>query len=238
MIIYNSQMLKLSTKFVIVVLAAEILIGATTTTIITGSGIKSNFALAQLRFPFQDQPRIQQQQPDLRVPLQGQQQLQQQQPLAAPTARAFPTCNGCVSTQDLANGAVTNPKLAAGSVSSANIGAGQVATGNIADGAVSTQKISPGAIPPKAGFVTSSPASIQPGGVTSNGAQADCPSGDVATDGGYTTDIPSNGQIIVHASVPITQGGIPLGWGASAFNTSPDTAGSTTAWVVCAQPSP
>jgi hypothetical protein len=103
-------MSKLSTKFIIVILAAGILIGAATTTTVIGAGIKpSNFALAQLRFPFQTQPRVQ-------APLQ-----QQQRPLTTTSTSGGgsfgPSCARCVTTQNLANGAVTTPKIVPGAVS-------------------------------------------------------------------------------------------------------------------------
>jgi hypothetical protein len=107
MFAYNSQMSKLPIKFIIAILAIGALVGATTTTVISGGLKPSNLALAQLRVPFLPQ------RPLVQAPL--------QQPLTTTASTSGggsfgPNCNGCVTTQSLANGAVTTPKIAPGAV--------------------------------------------------------------------------------------------------------------------------
>ena len=128
------------------------------------------------------------------VPFQTQPRLQQQQqqPSAATTTAIAPTggpnCNGCITTQNLANGAVTSPKLAAG--------------------AVSLTVVNP--------FTTSSNlVSVPPGHFAE--AVASCPTGTVATGGGYSMpfDAAAN-NLNVFISYPVV--GPPSGWKADAFN--------------------
>jgi hypothetical protein len=103
-------MSNLPTKFIIAILAVGILIGAATTTTIMSAGLKPfSLASAQLRFPFQFQPRIPlQQQPQFQAPL------QQQSPVPTTSANKV-----SISTTEVPGGAT-------------NVGAGGFTGGSLA----------------------------------------------------------------------------------------------------------
>jgi hypothetical protein len=212
--------MNLNTKLIVVIVAAGI-IAATITML--GTPKVLNMATAQLRVPFLPQ----------------QQQPVQQQPNGPATTATTtstsgngPNCVGCITTQNLADGAVTNPKLGPLSVSSGNIGAGQVATGNIADQAVTTSKLASGAV-----TMTSQSIGLLSGvaaGATQE-AVAQCPTGTIATGGGYAIAPGADIQVI-HTS-PAGLGASNTAWSVLVHN-SDTTSSEFVVDVVCAKLSP
>jgi len=193
-------MSKVLTKSIIAILAVGILVGAATTATIISAGLKPfNLALAQLRVPFLAQPRVQaplQQQPFLAQP--GVQAPLQQQPLTTTTSSS----SGSFGPNCM----------------------GCITTQNLANGAVTTPKIAAGAVSITTQRVDSSNVNI-PAGHLNDEAFAFCPSGSVATGGGYTI---SSNLVVTNDTATIP----PTGWLVVAANPS-SQAGVLSANVVC-----
>ena len=119
-----------------------------------------------------------------------------------------------VTTNSIANGAVTNPIIAKNSINSTQLGANSVTTNNIIDGSVTRYKIAHGAVSITVGEEDSSPLGVPPNGGTGL-TGAFCPSGMLATGGGYKAEF----GLQVFES--IRRSG--TSWQVSAYNPTPST---------------
>jgi hypothetical protein len=151
---------------------------------------------------------------------------------AANTIYSGDIVDGQVKTVDLANVAVTNGKLAGNAVTSNRVLDGSLSGHDVLDNSLRGADIDESSL-----SLAGSGASkvvVRSAYIPSDHGTVPCHSGEVATGGGVSTDVPN--LAYVGRSEPDPTSGVPTGWTGSIKYRADGSAASGTVFVLCASP--